>query len=1290
MCGIPVRNPGAESRERERWTIIGLLFFSLLASPSLHAEWTNIFLCPPSRTENVSSDINNTSYAYPFPFNAYKVNAKVQNEWRSNRSVRLYFVPGVYQISPWWLPSPVPNRSSWLALIGTNNVPGSLERAVLQCKVNLNYNKTELRFIKTATPLDYLEIRDLDLDGNWPAWAAADTPANPTWTKGFKINALFVEAYKGIVSGVHVYNCGANGRTPLPYWQSQGVEAFPLYIKAYDYAHNLRSNNSDPLWIIEDCEVSDFYSYHGGYCTAIMAVVRVVNSNDIVPDYRAVIVRRCQVEGNPNVIAYGSAHSPGIRYEDNVTTYASLGINHDTAILQYIDIVDSVFLDVQALGNIGAVGWKNAFHDYQISGNLIRLRGIPLLQNYRYYNWTSITIDGSKIFIPKNDPSVDIGRFQDGYCVGIKLGGANNITFSDNWFTTRPIESFYEPDPSQIDQAKWTPVWRPTTDPYSGRSYDQTGTVTVSDLLLSANAIDFGVMNPISDPVSESDKTIEALSTTNGQFAVVSWPGRVAMEFSDEGDSSDNRRLVSVREVQIAKPIINGNQITLQARVVRHYLPSSGTGGTFVDSERANYLILLALSPYGETLWEMDPEVQNGIATFTFSLQGNQWIKCVVYEGPYFNPHNTDWSWTEISSGQVVRFDRAPDVADDSRLHPATLRLVRTDPNGSLKVTIRPLIGGVVRPATPEVDYHLQVESGGSLQWDSENGVYLFWFDDGTTNATLKAVPLAGLAGNGKPDVIEEEAAWFQIETDPNGTYAIAPPRQGTTAQDLMVGLTFWDGPEFRLHLLSDYVECGSSGGGEIMAASTPNQEALTLQKGNELSLLSPQLKDLLAQRMGWDLEAIPSLEETTSTSQATGLELGTRGSIQTTEDGTVILYARKTFAYDICTAPEGYHYIAGYAYYYNDYYPSECWEYGQEFELSGWWTVPDYYLYMNKATLADWVSRAYGTDSEGTVVGTHGYNVDRAKPYAFDINSETFHWLPSLVNYEPGEARKVAKGATLEIAVGWADSDASSTILQKPVLWIRDENGWQASPVDLENGESTEGIANDLIFEKDENGTLTDVALICGETFQQDSHQAVRWKYDPSSGNVSKILLSFPEDPNTPPYLNANIAYAIAENKDIVGCTDTRVKRNGSYNVEQWACIWQWKSDSESYKKAQVLGPLYPKPSDPSWQGNFGKAYGIALDKSDPSKIQRIIVGTANNIKDSEELHAFINIKISGPMLDLNDPYLTLLPDESWLLEAATGIVIDADGRKWIIGNGTHQGMPTAWVLEEQPKEEN
>jgi hypothetical protein len=114
------------------------------------------------------------------------------------------------------------------------------------------------------------EARNLTLDGNWPEWAAANTHASSASSfvhetsreRGFKLGALFARARQGKVSGVRIRNYGALGVTPWPWWIGPGTECFPLYVEATEFVTN--------RWVVEDCEVSDFHSIHGGYCTAIM------------------------------------------------------------------------------------------------------------------------------------------------------------------------------------------------------------------------------------------------------------------------------------------------------------------------------------------------------------------------------------------------------------------------------------------------------------------------------------------------------------------------------------------------------------------------------------------------------------------------------------------------------------------------------------------------------------------------------------------------------------------------------------------------------------------------------------------------------------------------------------------------------------------------------------------------------------------------------------------------------------------------------------------------------------
>ncbi|MCZ7636720.1 MAG: hypothetical protein M5U12_12215 [Verrucomicrobia bacterium] len=104
-----------------------------------------------------------------------------------------------------------------------------------------------------------------------------------------------VVANSGTLSNVHVRNFGANGIAPLARYFAVQVECFPLsvYVPSFNYGPN-----AQPVWFIEDCEVSDFHSIRGGYCSAVMVTTKTNFLAGVYFTNRVAVVRRCQVRGH--------------------------------------------------------------------------------------------------------------------------------------------------------------------------------------------------------------------------------------------------------------------------------------------------------------------------------------------------------------------------------------------------------------------------------------------------------------------------------------------------------------------------------------------------------------------------------------------------------------------------------------------------------------------------------------------------------------------------------------------------------------------------------------------------------------------------------------------------------------------------------------------------------------------------------------------------------------------------------------------------------------------------------
>ena len=213
-------------------------------------------------------------------------------------------------------------------------------------------------------PILRWELDSVEFDCNWTNLLYK---ANPAYLLGFKTAGLSLSSFTGRLRNVKVRNCGANGLVPIPWWANAGTEAFPIQVTAIDVTQSPLTSSGDPTaWVVEDCEVSDFYGLHGGYATGIMVTVgygdgsygsgtagagassisgpingyagltetnwlaRLGESGPLKAQtgWRVATVRRCQLRSVP--IGLGTAASSSVTFSDNVVVGAMLGLNNDT------------------------------------------------------------------------------------------------------------------------------------------------------------------------------------------------------------------------------------------------------------------------------------------------------------------------------------------------------------------------------------------------------------------------------------------------------------------------------------------------------------------------------------------------------------------------------------------------------------------------------------------------------------------------------------------------------------------------------------------------------------------------------------------------------------------------------------------------------------------------------------------------------------------------------------------------------------------------------------------------
>ncbi|MCZ7636583.1 MAG: hypothetical protein M5U12_11505 [Verrucomicrobia bacterium] len=556
--------------------------------------------------------------------------------------------------------------------------------------------------------------------------------------RGFKIGALKVVANSGTLSNVHVRNFGANGIAPLARYFAVQVECFPLSVKVPEFTFGA---NAQPVWFIENCEVSDFHSVRGGYCSAIL--VRTPNPpGEFGPGHfytnRVAVVRRCQVRGIGNGIAFATADSAGITFCDNVVVGAALGMNTDTATeatpVRNIDLTNNVVLDVNLLANVGMSGrgadgsGNYLFTNITVSANTTRLRSVPWRQEYGSYEWRATAVGTYTNWLPVSDPSLPVGRLIPGYASGLLIGGADRIRFEHNRFTTWPRSQFYEPNPTNTALAIWRPLHKPDYHPVIGQACYHGPHLYAATNWLSSSSMDITALVALPAMPTNATSALAALPSPPADFI----PHGRTMRAVVVADSYSG--LIAVGEVQISQPeiLING-LVRVRGRWITHTSVSQGGSSAVWYGPYSLRLRVRSASGAVTDLAPVSFSWTEPQCVFEYQpAPGPGRDELTLFDAPVANPSNpvppgwdletADTAWTigEVLRGTTVRFERTADVADDRRLYPGLLRISRSTATGLLSLTLASVTNGVTRPALPEAypnyDYDLHTNA-----WSSTN-----------------------------------------------------------------------------------------------------------------------------------------------------------------------------------------------------------------------------------------------------------------------------------------------------------------------------------------------------------------------------------------------------------------------------------------------------------------------------------------------------------------------------------------------------------------------------------------
>ncbi len=1325
---------------------MGLLL--LFSPPSLNGA--TYWIAPPgSGYDAYSSQYNfaNNTSSNPMAYTLLGIQVVIYYNPKAtagDQEVELVFTPKVYQAPD--------NYIYRIENLAVYNIPGG--RTLTMRSDNANSPITLQLVPPTTTPSSFfnlpnwetclmvlsendthtttINVRDLILDANWPEWlkASASSPnaTSPAYVGGFALNAMKVTASKGTIQGVVVKNCGSNGITPRPYWQSSGREGFPLWViatKPTVVDNDWGSGEEATPWKIENCEVYPLHATHGGYCTSIHVQSPLLSAYPAqvsqFPNHRVAIVRRCQIRGNGAENGLGSVESFGVTYRDNMLVGVGVGLYHDTGKERNFTLENNAFLDVYGMASVGgpncATDW---FMYYNIVNNLVRLRGIGNHQRYEDYSYETVTKGTFSAMQPRSESTLQVGRFEAGTAWGLYSGGTDYITFSENRFTTRPLWSFYEPNPNQYWNAQWRAVDAESTDAWTHMPRVYGTQSTYANNRRSSCYMGFSGMTVIDAPTAQTYALDQGLTYT---FVPGGTVGRVTPEYITSG-------LKGLHEVWVSEPTVSGNTATIQACAVYHPTTlDTLTTATVIESPSASpYQLQLALfdaSGSQVTSLGVQSTDASNVRTFAITLPSTSGSQNLFYRAVVFRKTTSQsgfeegkdaWTSAEIHRGTTLRFDRAPDVADD-RQGKAGHFVLRRGGTGTaaFSFSLRALIKGATAsspnrrcanpPGLAGAGFQLRKADTTLVGNCDVNGRWTLSFPAGSPTMDLAVEPLAGTG-----DVVEYEAAQFVLDFDQSSAQsqcAIAPPVPRSTSFASYTGaavtgagfaVTIWDGPKYKFNRLYETYPCPGGGGSmlsslvqeEPLEGATVEEESVEVgAEGAELSSMTPPavLSD------GWDadldslnLSPLPELVppvvtrtsfETVSTDPLLTLDSQALSANTTSTD----LTAAKTFVYAINNTP-AYPRMAGYATMSN---PGSLCAITGNFDVGGGWMV-DFFEKMQVELL---LGHFYGVDDSGNRVGE--YN---SRAWYLNASGSSGYELQALTPEYPGKAYSISPDG-IKI-VGSSSKLVDEYARVRPTIWL----GPSTVKYDLGSFNGTSTTAPGAAYAVNDSGVVAGKAK-----YESAYYRAFR---DATYGDSAlDTLLPFPPIPiGHSTTLYQSVAYGVNSGGDVVGSSDTEVTRNTwwSYANETRAILW-WAGSNTPVP----LGTVYPiDPNAPVNDPGRSEAYGANRIVSGTT-VTTMVVGTSwttPNTDPNGNLYAAAFLVLNVPagadwrtlrqdinMLNLNDAHLTYFPSpwdrSQWNLKEAKSI----NQQGVIVGNATFGANPytstttNAWILVPQPE---
>ena len=553
------------------------------------------------------------------------------------------------------------------------------------------------------------------------------------------------------------------------------------------------------------------------------------------PTRRFIVVRNVQYRsdsGGRAHIAMGSAGVPYAGEESGRTTFTdsivlnhSLGYNADTGKAMYVDITNSLGLNVWWWANLNATtfGWNDG---YNLSGNSIRFGPRVAYPTFRMFCWESWA-NGSKAY---TNPDLIIGRGEtnDLFTV-VRMGSVNNLTVSDNQITTIPAARF-DTTGAIVSNPKYrlllkAPILTAASCEWYPTQYYPGVNLVVGQNFASEFAQDFGWLaakQPIPTPGTYSSVTETAPASVQAERPLLGDMdlgqdyynfGRIARVHpvttplnrtyswkNSAGIATDvvftDQSLVGAWEVSMADPTIGPSTVTLPVRIVLQHTPPVAT--EFGADKR------VWLKVTGLVTWNGDLVCDAlGAAAFQISLGAGLHgeLNVTTFHDPLaangpagqFSEYKVAYATGTIPIGTVVSVVPLIPVAVDRReggVQEGRIRFQRTGSlASSLTVAFSLAENSNLRPATLGSDFTLIVSGVGSITASGSSGTVTF--PASVSTVEVRVVPITD-------QVIEREHVWVTLQGGAN--YAVSGSRTKASVY-------LYDGPPWTLHEITHDAE---------------------------------------------------------------------------------------------------------------------------------------------------------------------------------------------------------------------------------------------------------------------------------------------------------------------------------------------------------------------------------------------------------------------------------------------------------------------------------------------------